>query len=304
MPSSNNNNEDFEVSPVKIALWVVTGIIIFAGILLALSSFYTIGSGEEGVLLTFGSASNQAQEPGLHFKVPIVQQVVRYNMRTLKYGADATSGSLEAAASSDLQIVKATLAVNYHLSPGTAPKVYTQVGPAYESVLIQPLVHEAMKATTARYTAAELINKREQVSNDMTLLIREKLLQYNINVDQVSITQFDFSDQFNSAIEAKVTAEQQKEKAANDLERIKIEAQQVAAQGQGEADASLAKAKAQAESIRLVQAELEKGPQYVELQKALKWDGKYPTFYMTSSGGSSVPLLMNLPSSAVTGASN
>jgi regulator of protease activity HflC (stomatin/prohibitin superfamily) len=214
-------------------------------------------------------------------------------MTTRKYSADATGSSLESAASSDLQIVKANLAVNYHLQTGTTPTIYTKLGPNYESNIIAPTVHEALKATTAHFTAAELINKREEVSAEMNNLLKDKLLTYNIVVEQVLITQFDFSEQFNQAIEAKVTAEQQKEKAANDLERIKIEAQQVAAQGQGQADSQLAIAKAQAQAIDLINQQLQRSPNYIELQRVQKWDGHYPSFYMT--GGSSPNLLLNVP---------
>ena len=276
--------------------WLIGGILGLVFLIGLFGSLYTVNSGEEAVLLTFGKASTGAIGPGLHTKWPLVQTVVTYDMKTRKYGADATDNSLESAASSDLQIVKAQLAVNYHLAPGSTPLIYSNLGSAYESKVIQPSVHEVMKATTAKYTAAELVNKREEVSNDMNLLLKDKLLPYNIIVEQVSITAFDFSDQFNQAIEAKVTAEQQKEKAANDLERIKIEADQVATQGQGEANATLAKARATAEAIHLQNIELERSAQYVEYIKWSRWDGKLPNWYMVGAGGSGIVPLVTVPS--------
>jgi regulator of protease activity HflC (stomatin/prohibitin superfamily) len=276
-----------------IALGITAVAIVVIGLIVLFGTFYTVDSGEEAVLLTFGQASPTAIGPGLHMKFPLVQSVVKYDMRTRKFGADAKDSTMEAAASSDLQIVKAQLAVNYHLATGTSPKIYTQLGGGYEQTLISPLVHETMKAVTARFTAADLINKREQVSSEMTMLLREKLSPYNLVIDQVSITQFDFSEQFNTAIEAKVTAEQQKQKAANDLERIKIEAQQVATQGQGQADAALAVATAQAKAIDLINQQLQRSPNYIELQRVQKWNGQYPNFYM--AGGNTPGLLMQIP---------
>ena len=277
-----------------IALGITAVAIVVIGLIVLFGTFYTVDSGEEAVLLTFGQASPTAIGPGLHMKFPLVQSVVKYDMRTRKFGADAKDTTMEAAASSDLQIVKAQLAVNYHLATGTAPKIYTQLGGGYEQTLISPLVHETMKAVTARFTAADLINKREEVSSEMTTLLREKLSPYNLVIDQVSITQFDFSEQFNTAIEAKVTAEQQKQKAANDLERIKIEAQQVATQGQGQADAALAVATAQAKAIDLINQQLERSPNYIELQRVQKWNGAYPSFYMAGSENAPT-LLMQVP---------
>jgi prohibitin 2 len=285
---------------------IIKGVKIFAGIVVGVflliiffSCFYQIQSGQEGVLLTFGKASPAAQTAtngflgGLHLKMPIVQSVAKFDVRTQKYGADATQNTLESAASSDMQQVKMRLTVNYHLASGKTPEIYTNLGAGYQDTVIVPTVHEAVKAVTAKYKAVDLIGKRDEVSGEMKNLLIEKLRPYNIVVEQVSITDFDFGDQFNAAIEAKVTAEQQKQKADNDLERIRVEADQVRTAADGQRDAAIATATGEAARVRLVQEELSKSPQYVEYIKATKWNGQYPQFYMV--GGNSPNLLMQLP---------
>lgn len=286
---------DEDVIVKKIAKYIIIGLIVVLGVIALFSTFYTVESGTEAVLLTWDKAETNAVGPGFHFKIPIAQRVVAFDMRTQKYGADATQSTLESAASSDLQVVKMRVVVNYHLSAGTAPIIFSTLGANYQDKVITPTVHEITKATTAQFTATDLINKREAVRAEMENILKARLVPYNIIVEQVSITDFDFSEQFNTAIENKVTAEQLKQKAEMDLQRITVEAEQVSAAAKGQRDAAIATAEgtaktielnAQAEAlkIRLIQEQLKQSPQYIELQKVQKWNGQYPNFYMTGSG--------------------
>jgi regulator of protease activity HflC (stomatin/prohibitin superfamily) len=277
---------------VKIGL---TGALIIIGLIILFGTFYTIQSGYEGVLLTFNRASPAGITPGLHVKFPLVQSVVRFNMQTQKYGADATQTTLESAASKDLQVVKMRIVVNYHLSASKAPDVFTNLGTGYVDKVIVPTVHEAAKATTAQFTAIDLITNREAVRAEIENLLKTKLAPYNIIVEQVSITDFDFSEQFNTAIENKVTAEQNALTEQNKLEVVKFQAQQVVAKADGDRDARIALATGESKYVELIQEQLQKSPQYVEYVKWNKWNGAMPSFYMA---GGNTPLIMSLPSFA------
>lgn len=255
---------------------------LLALILLAVffGSWYTIDSGERGVLLTFGKANPIPRDQGLHFKIPVVQQIVKFDIRTQKVGASAS------AASKDLQTVKAEVAVNYHLVSDDVVNVYSSLGTSFDERVIQPSVQEVVKAVTARFTAEELITNRPTVKEEILVNLKERLQPRSIIVEDISITNFDFSESFNVAIEQKVTAEQLKLKASNDLERIKIEAQQVESRAIGEKLASIARAEGQAQSIMIVDQQLRNSPQYVEWFKVDKWNGELPQVT-----GSAVPFI-------------
>lgn len=287
---NNFNNGTVDVPIKKIIFYSIAGILT---LIILFGSIYVVRSGQEAVILTWGRASTQSVEPGLHFKVPIAQDVVKFDVKTAKYETDA------AAASKDLQDVATTITVNYHLEPKSVPRVYSEIGADYQTKLIQPMTQDSVKAVTAQFTAEQLITQRGTVSSKILEGLRDRLLHRGIVVEEISITNFQFSESFSQAIEQKVTAEQQKLKAANDLERIKIEAEQVAAQGQGQADSILAVAKAQAEEIRLKNQELERSPQYVELVKWQKWDGRLPQWYMVGENDNS--LLVQVPSQNMSG---
>lgn len=249
---------------VGIAVAVVLLLIIIVGL------FYTIGAGERGIVLTWGKPSSLAAVPGLHMKVPIAQSVVKMTVQTQKYETDAS------AASSDLQIVTSKIAVNYHLTPESVPALFADIGVDYSDRVIAPATQESVKASTALYTAEQLITNRPAVKDAIKTSLHDRLLNRGIIVEDVNIVDFDFSPLFNDAIEAKVTAEQQKLKAQNDLQRIQVEAQQTIASAEGQRNASIALAEGQAQAIAIINAQLRNSPSYVQFLATQKWNGILP----------------------------
>ena len=226
--------------------------------------FYTVKAGYRGILLTFGKPSMNVMEEGLHFKVPLMQTVQKMEVRKQKIEVIADS------ASKDLQDVMTTIALNFHLDSDKVPKLYQEIGNSYIDRIINPSIQESVKATTAKFTAEELITRRSEVRDNIKESITIKLAKYNILVDDFNIVDFKFSEEFDKAIESKVTAEQLKLKAIMDLERIKVEKQQ-----------KITQAEAEAESLRIqkqqITPELIKLRQIEMMQSAIeKWDGKMP----------------------------
>ena len=233
-------------------------------ILLILNPFVVIGAGERGVVLNFGAVQPSVLGEGLHFRTPLVQKIVKVDVKVHKEQVDAE------AASKDLQDIRSTIAVNYHIIPDKANWVYQNIGTAFKERVIDPTVQEVVKAVTAKYTAVELITQREKVRSEIRALLKERLVVYNIGVDDFSIVNFKFSQQFTQAIEAKQTAEQLAFKAQRDLERIKVEAEQKVAQARAEAEAlRLQKENVTPQLVRLRQIE-------ASIKAIEKWDGHLP----------------------------
>jgi regulator of protease activity HflC (stomatin/prohibitin superfamily) len=252
-------------------LSVLAGIVVIAVVMSGV--FYTIEAGQRGVLLTFGKPDIEAKIEGLHFKIPLIQAVVKMNVKTQKYAADAD------ASSKDLQMVSTQIAVNYHILPEKMPTIYKELGLSYSDNVIQPAVQEVVKASTAQFRAEELITKRETAKDNILVMLKERLQPRGIVVEDISITHFEFSKTFNEAIEAKVTAEQMALAAKNKLEQVKYEASQSIEKAKGEAEAI----KIQAQAIQT-----QGGKDYVQLQAVLKWDGKLPHYV---GGGGPIPFM-------------
>ncbi len=243
--------------------WII-GAIILLIVILMLNPFVIVGAGERGVVLRFGAVQKEVFNEGLHLRIPMVEKIVKIDVRVQKSQVDAES------VSKDLQDTHSIIAINYHTIPDKASWIYQNLGIQYKERIIDPAVQEVVKAVTAKYTAVELITQREKVRSEIKELLRQRLVGYNIAVDDFSIINFKFSPQFTQAIESKQTAEQFALKAQRDLERIKIEAEQKVAQATAEAEAlRLQKSNITPDLIKLRQIE-------ASMKAIEKWDGHLP----------------------------
>ena len=246
--------------PIKIILILVLCFII----LFMFKPWVQIGAGERGILLNFGAVQGKVLNEGIHYRIPVMQEIIPMNVQIHKARTDAAS------ASSDLQEVAMSVALNYHVMPDKANVVYQTIGLEFRPRIIDPAIQEVVKAVSARYSAEELITKRPAVSREMQQALTERLLMSNISVDAFSIVSFRFSAKFTDAIEAKQTAEQNALKAKRDLDRIRVEAEQ-----------TIAAATAEAEALRLQKMNI--SPDLIELRKIEanlkaieKWNGILP----------------------------
>ena len=189
----------------KITKFVVLGIVALLVVILAADSFATVPVGSTGILLTFGKVEDgKALSEGLHIKLPLVQRIVSMDNRVKKLELNTE------AFSKDIQTVSATLAVNYRLQTEKSFSIYKTHGTQYEQNIIVPATHEVLKSVCAQYTAEELISKRAESSDMMRDELDAKLSGMGITVTDFNIIDFDFSDEFISAVEAKQVAEQVK----------------------------------------------------------------------------------------------
>lgn len=246
----------------SIKLTIASSIFVVVIVLvLVFNPFVIVGAGQRGVVMTWGAVSDKVLAEGIHWRTPIAQQVVKLEVRTVKHEVDT------AAYSKDLQTVDAKMALNYHINPERANKIFQEIGKDYEIRIIDPAINESVKAITAKYTAQELIEKREFVKDEIKNSLRTRLLERNIVVDELSIVNFDFSPEYERAIEAKQVSQQNALKAENDLKRIEVEAKQRIAQAEAEAKAIAIQAQA---------INSQGGSDYVQMKAIEKWDGKLP----------------------------
>lgn len=254
----------------KIVLLAIIVLVIIG--VVASSSVKIVDAGNRGILTHWNAVdlTNPPLDEGIHFVIPFQDEVVQMEVRTLKYDTSTRS------ASKDLQTVQTTVTVNYHPDTERVHFLYKEIGLSYESRVIQPAIDETVKQVSANYNAEELITKRPLVKADIENAIRERLNQFYIDTEVISITDFEFSPLFAKAIESKVEAEQKAQKAENDLIRIEVEARQLEAQAVGLAAANIAEAQGEAEAISIINQALSNNPFYLEWLKTQAWDGRLP----------------------------
>src|SRR5256712_5384429 len=248
-----------------------------AGILIAAvaNTLVIVDAGHVGVVTRFGAVTGTIFPQGLNYKIPFAEGVWVADVRTEKEQVDA------AAASRDLQEVKSTIALNYHLDAQHAATVYRQIRPQYKQRVVDPSIQEAFKFTTAQFTAEELITQREAVKNRAREFLRERLGAFNVIVDELNIVSSGSENSSNAAIKAKQVAAQRVQQSLREQERARVEADTRVIAAQGEAQAVLTRAKAAAEAQTLQRSTLSE--LYVQFLAVDKWDGKMPQ--VTGSGG-------------------
>ena len=184
---------------------------VVAVIFIGISCVSYVPTGYTGIVTTFGKVEDGTKDAGVVFKAPW-QSIVKMDNRVQEMSMDLS------AFSSDIQEVSTSVAVGYRINQANAMTIYKEVGKKYEDTLITPRVPETVKAVVAHYDASSLISNRDAVASQMDTKLREVLAQYNIDLQYISVTNFDFTDTFTDAVEAKVKAQQEKEKAETDAD--------------------------------------------------------------------------------------
>ena len=245
----------------KDVIGIILGIIAF---ILFLGSFYVVQPGRRAFTVTLGAVNSTIYKDGLHLKTPIISDVIKFDVQTQRLDAESN------ASSKDLQTVSSQISLNYSIDENKVIELYKEIGENddIEERIIRPAIQEVMKATTAKYTAEELITKRSAVGDGAIEGLKLKLSDMGIKIISLNIVNFDFSAQFNESIEKKVTAEQDALAQKNKLEQVKYEAQQ-----------QIEKSKAEAEKIKIQASAIQANgwESYTKLQRIAKWDGKLPT---------------------------
>lgn len=270
-------------------------IIIIVVIVLATSAFVIVDSGHVGVVRTLGAVQPEPLPEGFHLKKPFLDKVEQIDIRLTK------AKEKSQAASKDLQTVETQVTVQYSIMGPVAPLTFQRIGKrdVVAATVIEPAIQESVKAVTAQYTAEQLVTKRAEVKQQIQkaiesfidVTLRDKNVPTALKIANVAITDFEFSEEFNKAIELKVKAEQEALQALNEKTKRVTQAeagyQERKLAADGEAYEIEAASKAKADAIAREAKALKDNPQLIQLRLAEKWDGTLPRF----TGSEAIPLI-------------
>lgn len=242
---------------------------VLAASLFLLSCFYIVNPGEVGVEILFGKVVKYAPS-GLNMKNPLAA-IQKMNLRTVKYEARFEG------ASKDLQTINVDVAINYRIDYAHIRELYNNVGPDYESKVIEPAVMNLSKAAMSQFPIADVIVKRNELSEMISSNLEVRLSNYYIILETVNLNDISFTKEFSLAVEEKQIQEQKVQTA----EYRRQEAMK-------EKETKILQAQAEAESQRLLRSTTSR--EVINLKWIEKWDGKLPTYML----GNSVPMV-NMP---------
>src|SRR5262245_23536086 len=215
--------------------------------------FVEVPAGNVGVVTNFGQVQTVTLEPGLHVVVPIYQRVTNVDTRVQPHQFQEID-----AASKELQQVKLTGTMNYHIDGQFASDLYQRVGTDFAEKIIDPAFNDFIKTVVPDYSVNDILAKRDEIRRLAKDQLAENLAQYHIIVDDIYIANIAFSDAFQQAIEDKQVAQQRVQTEQQILEQKRIQAQQAVAAAKGEADSNVALAEGQATAtVKLAQGQAE-----------------------------------------------
>jgi regulator of protease activity HflC (stomatin/prohibitin superfamily) len=270
-------------------------IVLALALMLVSSAFVVVQAGNVGVVKRLGAVQPEPLPEGIHFKRPFMDDIEQVSTRLVPINAKAT------AASKDLQTVSTEVNVGYSLIGSFAPVVYRGIGDtsSVAIAIVEPAIQESVKAITAQYTAEELVTKRavvkqaiqQAIASFIDKTLTEKGIGDAVQLANVAITDFAFSEEFNKAIEAKVKAEQEALRAKNEKLMRVTQAEASAAERTLAADADAystnVQSVARAEAIKREAEALKTSPEIIQLRSIEKWDGVLPRI----QGSGVVPFL-------------
>lgn len=272
----------------------IAAVVGIAALTIIGGSFYTVDSGDRGVILRNGAVVGTA-EPGLGFKLPIIDSVREISVRS-----NARLYENVPAYSKDQQTATLSMSISYRLPGDQVEQIYTEYGgeEGVMSRLLDRQVYTVAKNVFGQYNAVTAIQDRARLNADIQTAITTAV-KGPIIIESVQIENIDFSNAYEDSIEARMLAEVEVQKVKQNAEREKVQAQIAVIQAQAQADAQLAQAKAAAEATRLkgdaeagairVKADaLRDNAGLIALTQAERWDGKLPT---TMIPGSTVPFM-------------
>ncbi|XP_074294119.1 prohibitin-1, mitochondrial-like [Silene latifolia] len=230
---------------------VTVGILGAAAVYGSANSLYNVEGGNRAIVFNrLYGIKNEVYPEGTHFAIPWIERPIIYDVRARPHLIESTSGSR------DLQMVNVGLRVLTRPVPEKLPTIYRTLGQNFNESVLPSIIHETLKAVIAQYNATQLLTQREAVSREIRKILTQRAAAFNIALDDVSITNLKFNDNFTASVEAKQIAAQEAERAKYAVEKAEQDKKSAIIRAQGEA-----------KSAELIGQAIAENPAFITLRK-------------------------------------
>jgi regulator of protease activity HflC (stomatin/prohibitin superfamily) len=287
-------------------------VLVIAGILTTLGAgLVYVESSERGVVRTIraGGVRPDPLTPGLHWIVPVVEQVVTYSISNQTYTMSATpnEGQLQGddsirARTKDGQEIILDASVIYQIDPVKVVQLHIIWQNRYQDGFVRPEARGIIRDAVSQYGVEEVVSsKRAEMVQSISDGLAASLAENNLHLIDFVLRDIHFSEAYAQAVEQKQIAEQQAQQARLTVEQKKQEAEQARQVAQGQADAAviaaqgaaeaqIIQAEAQAKANELIGQSLQQNPEILQYQYILKLSPGVQTIFIPSGNQFILPL--------------
>ncbi len=194
----------------------------FTGFVILTQSLFIVPAGQVSVVTTLGKVSGGSRRPGLNFKIPFIQAVFPFDVRT-----QVRPEKFETL-TKDLQVIQATATVKYAVRPTEAGRLYSTIATNDRDVyprIIQPSLLKALKSVFSQYELVTIASKWSDISELVEQTVAEELEKFDyVDVRGLDLTGLEIAEEYRAAIEQKQIAEQQLLRAQTEVKIAEQEA--------------------------------------------------------------------------------
>jgi len=285
-------NEKKEINFLKVGALLIGAIIVLS----IINPFYKVSASERGLLLNWGAVSDKIVQPGLHMRMPIMQKIKKVSIQPIQLDEKVPVGST-GAITKDNQTIGSDMSVFYKFKPEQLPQMYSQYGTQKINDIVTQTLKESFKAEIGVYDIFELPTVQDKVRNNVFQRLQEKLAAYPIEVVELKITNYDWSDEFDKQIAETMNRSQQVKQKEQELLITQQEAQKKVKEAEADKTALITKAEGEKEAAKLNaeakalegegikkynqsvavnwDIELKKLELTIERERVAKWNGQY-----------------------------
>ena len=277
----------------KVVLGATAGVVALLGLTVMFGSWFTVDTGFVGVVYRNGAIVS-VEQPGLHFKLPMIETVAHVKTMTTKITYENVN-----AMTSDQQNSYSKITAIWHLDPNMVKNLISTAGTEYWTTLITPVVPTQYKAIINGNDVVHIILNRDSMAEKTMASVSGKLAARGIILEEVKLENIDFSKEYQRAVETAMQARADVQRAEQELAKQKVEAEKTVVNAKANAEAAIEKARGEAEATRqkaiaeaaalqLVGEALARNPKLVDKLAIEKWNGSVP---VTMVPGSAVPFV-------------
>jgi membrane protease subunit HflC len=221
---------------------IITGVGIVVLGIVGLSSIYTVPMQEQAIVLELGRFVRVESQPGLHFKIPFIQNVRYFDKRVLDFEADL--GEINTADQKQTQVdtyarYRIIEPLKFMLTAGSLERFESH----REDAVLNTIIKSNVREVFAKVELSTLLtSKRADVMADITNRVRKEMQSFGVQVIDVRLKRIDLPAQNSEAVLQRMESQRRQEAI-----RIRAEGDKEAQRIQAEADKQVRVIKAEAE---------------------------------------------------------